>query len=218
MKYNLTPEELISNPDYSLVEEVSYDDLKAFLIKEIGKKGLIMTIYGVFQGIAVGVIFFIISLFTVNLIKHGTSLTELIVSVSTVILSFILIIPIHELIHAAAFLILGKRNIGFGAQWKKFLFYAESDRQVLNHREITIVALAPLVVISVICIFLILLNFSFIPSLIFVITAFVHLLVCGGDIAIVSFFFRNKSKELYTFDDRKLKKTYYFEKNTNPTI
>ncbi|MBP7506666.1 MAG: DUF3267 domain-containing protein [Prolixibacteraceae bacterium] len=215
MKCNLSPEDLINSPDYSIVEEVSYDDLKSFLIKEIGNKGLIMTIYGIFQGISIAVNVFIITYFTINIIKHGTFVNELIISVSAIFLSFFLIIPIHELIHAAAFLILGKKNIGFGAQWKKFLFYAESDRQVLNRREITIVALAPLIAISLICILLIILNFSFISTLIFVIIAFVHLLVCGGDVAIVSFFYRNRSKEMFTFDDRKLKKTYYFEKNTN---
>ena len=214
MKHYLSPEELISNPDYSLVEEVSYDDLKSFLIKEIGKKSFIMTIYGIFQGISIAVILIIISHFTIDLIKNGTSKIELITSVLTTILSFFLIIPIHELLHAAAFLIQGKKNIGFGAQLKKFIFYAESDQQVLNRREITIVALAPLVAISVFSIVLILLNFSFISSLIFTIIAFVHILVCGGDIAIVSFFYRNRSKEMFTFDDRQLKKTYYYEKKT----
>lgn len=214
MKNNLTPEMLLNNPEFELVEEVSYDDLKSFLIKEIGKKGLIMTIYGIFQGISIAANVFIITYFTINFIKHETFISELIISLSTIFLSFFLIIPFHELIHAAAFIILGKKNIGFGAIWKKFVFYAESDRQVLNRREITIVALAPLIAISLICILLIILNFSFISTLIFAIIAFVHLLVCGGDIAIVSFFYRNRSREMFTFDDRELKKTFYYKKKT----
>ncbi len=214
MKNNLTPEIIQNNPEFELVEEIHYDDLKQFFINEIGKKSLLMKVYGIFQGIAIGILLAIIGFFTVDLIKEGIHKTELIITIVSALLSAFILIPVHELIHAAAFIMHGKRDIGFGAQWKKFVFYAESNMQVLNRKEITIVALAPLVVISAFSVLLVILPTSLPVKIIFTVMACIHLLFCGGDIAIISFFNRNKSKELYTFDNRELKKTYYYEKKT----
>ncbi len=213
MKNNLTPEILLNNPEFELIEEIHYDDIKQFLIKEIGKKTLLMTFFGILQGIAIGILFGLIAYFTTVLIKEGTHKSDLIITLSSIFLSVIFLIPVHELIHAAAFLLLGKKDIGFGAQWKKFVFYAESNMQVLDRKEITIVALAPLFLITVISIFLILLPTPLPIKLVFTVMASVHLLFCGGDIAIVSFFNRNKSNELFTFDNRDLKKSYFFSRS-----
>lgn len=215
MKNNLTPEILLNSPEFELVDEIHYDDVKEFFLKEIGNKTLLITCYGILQVAAITILFGLIAIFSFDLIKEGTHKNELIITLSSVFPSVLILIPIHELIHAAAFLILGKKDIGFGVQWKKFVFYAESNMQVLNRKEMTIVALAPLFVISTISILFILSPIILPVKLAFIVLASVHLLFCGGDIAIISFFNRNKSTDFYTFDNRKLKKTYYFKRSTS---
>jgi len=212
MNRNPSPEELLNDPDYELMNEVEYANLKPFIFDEIVKKSLIIKLYGIFQIIALLILIGVVSFFTVGLIKNGQYKTELLTIGCSVFASFTLLIPVHELLHAAAFLILGKKDIGFGMQWKKFLFYAESNRQVLNRREMIIVALAPFLTILIAGLCCFFLSPSTIVSLSGLVIVLLHFMFCGGDFAIISFFNRHKEFKIYTFDDRKEKRSYYFKK------
>ena len=123
------------------------------------------------------------------------------------------LIIVHELLHAAAFLLLGKTDIGFGAQPLKFIFYAEANRQVLGKREMIIVALAPLIIISICCIVFSIVVFPSPVFLLGVVIFLIHFFFCAGDIALVSYFLCKK--ELYTYDDRNERKTYYYQRINN---
>jgi len=211
-RHGLTPEDLSDSTRFELIEEVSYSELKSFIIKEIGYKSLLIKLFTIAQVIAIMLLTGIVCFYLFGLILDGLFITELIAIGLSLVFSVTLLIALHELIHAAAFLLLGKRDIGFGAQWKKFLFYAESNREVLSRNEMLIVALAPFLVVLVIG----LASFIFIPSktvsLAGLVVMLIHFFFCGGDFAIISFFNRQKSSEVYTFDDRKEKRSYYFRR------
>jgi hypothetical protein len=212
MNRNPSPEELINNSEYELMNEVEYAILKPFIFDEIGKKSLIITLYGIFQTLALVILIGIVSFFTIGLIKSGLYKTELLTIGFSILFSFTLLIPIHELLHAAAFLVLGKKDIGFGMQWKKFLFYAESNRQVLNRHEMIVVALAPFLTVLIAGLGCFFFSPSKVISLSGLVIVLLHFMFCGGDFAIISFFNRYKPHEMYTFDDRKEKRSYYFKK------
>lgn len=211
-RHGLTPQDLIDNPSFELIEEVSYSNLKAFVIKEIGYKSKLIRWYSITQVVAILILLFVGCFYLFEFIFNSHYKTELITFGLSLVFSFTLLVIIHELIHAAAFLILGKRDIGFGAQWKKFLFYAESNREVLNRNEMLTVALAPFAVITILGLSL----FFFFPnkpiSLAGLFVFLTHFFFCGGDFAIISFFIRQKPFELFTFDDRIEKKSSYFRK------
>jgi hypothetical protein len=211
-KHNLTPEDLTNNPDYELIEEISYSNLKTFIINEIRYKSLLIRVYSIAQVISVIALLAMVCFYFSGFILHGLYKNELITIGLSLLFSFTFLIIIHELIHAAAFLILGKRDIGFGAQWKKFLFYAESNREVLSSNEMLLVALAPFILITGLGLGLFFL-FPNKPSGVAGMVVFlIHFFFCGGDFAILSFFNRHKTDQLYTFDDRKEKCSYYFRK------
>jgi hypothetical protein len=212
MNRNPSPEELLNNSDYELMNEVEYSNLKPFIFDEIGKKSLIITLYGIFQTLALIILIVILSFYSVGLIKKGLFKTEMLTIGFSILSSFTLLIPIHELIHAGAFLIMGKKDIGFGMQWKKFLFYAESNRQVLNRNEMIVVALAPFLTIIIVGLSCFFFSPSNIVSLSGLVIVLLHFMFCGGDFAIISFFNRHKEFKIYTFDDRKEKRSYYFKK------
>lgn len=214
MNRNPSPEELLNNSDYELMNEVEYANLKPFIFDEIGKQSLIITLYGIFQTLALVILIVILSFYSVGLIKNGLYKTEILTIGFSILSSFTLLIPIHELIHAAAFLILGKKDIGFGMQWKKFLFYAESNRQVLNRHEMIIVALAPFLTILITGLCCFFFSPSTVVSLSGLVIVLLHFMFCGGDFAIISFFNRYKEFKIYTFDDRKEKRSYYFKKKS----
>jgi hypothetical protein len=210
MRQSLTPDDLLTNPEFELFEEIDYANLKSFVVKEIERRSVLIVAYSIVQVVAILAVAGLLAFFTIGLIVDGKFSSELITAGCAILFSCTLLIPIHELIHAAAFLILGKRDIGFGVQWKKFLFYAEANMQVLNRKEMTIVGLTPLVVIAIVSTTIIALQISTLTSLFFALIFTVHLLFCGGDIAIISFFVRHKQHELYTFDNCEKKKSFYF--------
>jgi hypothetical protein len=218
MNRNPSTEELLNNSNFELINEVEYSNLKPFIFDEIGKKSFIIKIYGILQIAALVILTVIISIYFVGLIKNGLYKREILTIGFSVLFSFTLLIPVHELIHATAFLILGKKDIGFGMQWKKFLFYAESNRQVINRKEMVIVALAPFISVLIAGLGCFLFANSKVVSLSGLVIVLLHFMFCGGDFAIISFFNRNKPFEMYTFDDRSLKKSYFFRRITQPQV
>jgi hypothetical protein len=212
MNRNPSTEELLNNSNFELINEVEYSNLKPFIFDEIGQKSFIIKLYGILQLSALVILAGILSFYSIGLIKNGSFKAEMLTIGFSILFSFTLLIPVHELIHAAAFLALGKKDIGFGVQWKKYLFYAESNRQVLNRKEMVIVALAPFISVLIAGLGCFLFAHSKVVSLSGLVIVLLHFMFCGGDFAIISLFNRNKPFEMYTFDDRSLKKSYFFRR------
>ena len=59
----------------------------------------------------------------------------------------VLIVP-HELLHGLAFKMLGASQVVYGADWSKFVFHASAPGFPLDGRQMTLVALAPFIVIT----------------------------------------------------------------------
>ena len=111
--------------------------------------------------LAIGTIFFII-LNIASYIQqtHSTpginSIKSLLLWIGINVISYILILPIHELIHAAAFILLGGKPY-FGAKLPYALYCGAKD-QLFRRNQYFVVGLAPLVVITLAGIILILIS------------------------------------------------------------
>jgi Putative zincin peptidase len=122
-----------------------------------------------------------------------------------------LLMPLHEFLHGLAYQYVGAKNVSYGAQWRKFVFYALADRFVADRREFRIVALTPFVVIT----FVALLMAFFVPiewKYTCVGLVFVHSSFCGGDFGLLSFYAENADKQMVTYDDVPNKVSYFFVK------
>jgi hypothetical protein len=105
----------------------------------------------------------------------------------------------------------GAPKVNFGAYFKKFIFYAEADQFVLNRRQFAFIALTPLVFIQIFTA-LALLFFKGSPAFYFpVVVMSAHSLFCAGDIALLSVFYQNPELEMYTFDVKAQKTSYYYQ-------
>jgi hypothetical protein len=124
--------------------------------------------------------------------------------------SFSVLIAIHELLHAIAYWLTGARKISFGVILKKFIFYALADRQVIAEKAFHIVALAPLVIIKAICLFVILKTESSVLLYFSLTIMCLHSLFCAGDMAMLAFYRIHRGKEIYNFDNRSEGKTYFY--------
>jgi hypothetical protein len=123
----------------------------------------------------------------------------------------IICIPVHEALHIIPYYISGARNIRVGMDLKQFIFYVTAHRHIATPRQFKIVALIPFVIISIAVIILII----FLPvlwKLSFSVFLFVHTTMCAGDAALLNFYFINREKYIYTWDDANEKMAYFYEK------
>jgi hypothetical protein len=208
MTRKLIPEDLQNNNQFELLAEVNHQELKEFIVEQISKEKLIIRIYLGYQLLMLMVFTFFLTRSIILAIKgHFESLTGI---GFAFLFSFSALIIIHELIHAVAYLLTGARRISFGVILKKFIFYALADRQVISKRAFHFVALAPLILVKLICLIAIMVTGN---SMIFYFALTVvclHSLFCAGDIAMLAFYNLHRGKEIYNFDNRSEGKTYFY--------
>ena len=123
----------------------------------------------------------------------------------------IICIPLHEALHIIPYWLSGARNIRIGMDLKQYIFYVTAHRYVASPVQFITVALIPFIVISMLAIILIL----FLPGLwkwSFSMFFFIHTTMCAGDFALLNFYFINRDKKIYTWDDADEKMAYFYEK------
>ena len=204
--------ELINNPDYEKIEELSHDDIRPFLRREIAGNqgwGLIAKMY---QGIGLLLVgFALIKAFAPYMTRRDTASLEGLGM--GVLFSFTVLIVLHELLHAIAYLLVGAKKLSFGMNLKKFLFYVQADRQVLNYKRFMIVALAPAVVVATVSLAGAIYFYGQPLYYFFMVLFGLHGLFCGGDFGLLCFFENQKDDEIYTFDVKKEGKTYFYKRS-----
>jgi hypothetical protein len=208
MGIKLAPEDLQNDPQFELLKEVSHQKLREFVLEQVREEKQIIRYYSVYQIIMMGLFVYIL---TRNIILSVKGNSEPLLYVGFAILfSFSLLIIIHELIHALAYLITGSKKISFGFILKKFVFYALADRQVIGSKAFHVVALAPFVLVKLVCLAGIVLFFNSSVGSFFLTVMCLHSLFCAGDMAMLAFYKMNSEKEIYNFDVRSEGKTYFY--------
>jgi hypothetical protein len=200
--------ELENNPRYKKIFEISHEELIVFVSDHIKPDNLPMRLFYLFNLPVLAYIFFklyyIIFIFPLNWFYL----------LSVIFLSFVLfaiiVIPLHEFLHAAAFKVLGAKKISIHAQWNRMLFYAIADKFVMNSREFVFLALTPFVVINMALVFcIIFLHGEFkVMSVVFL---FFHLTGCIGDFALLGYLYKNRHSAILNYDDKELEKSYFYD-------
>ncbi len=209
-KRNPTIEELQAGESFELAAEVDHREIKNFVIRQMTTDQKIIRFYMVYQLVMVLVGLFFSARAIVLAIRGAWS--PLFYSILALVFSFTLLIAVHELLHGIALKLAGAPKISFGGSLKKFIFYAEADRHVLNRSQFTLVALAPLVVVQVVTLagILAMPGQPVTYGWIFIMSA--HSLFCAGDIGLLSFFCADPGSEVFTFDVKKVKKSYFYKR------
>ncbi len=209
---NPTIEELQTSGNFELIAELNHREIKEFVIKQLAKDGTIIRFFMVYQVLMIitGIFFFTRSIVLAFHSQHN----PLIYSLAALVFCFSFLIIIHELLHGVALKITGAKKLHFGGYLKKFIFYAEADQHVLNRQQFVLVALAPLVTVKLITLIGIIL-FLHHPVFYFLIVVMsAHSLFCAGDIGLLSLFYHEKDEEIFTYDVREEKKSYFYKRIT----
>ena len=213
MKNNPNVEELQNSQKYELLYELEHQQVKEFVIRQIASGSKLIRVYMLYQLLMILIGLFFVTRPLVMALRGNYQ--PLLYLFTAIIFTFTLLILIHELLHALAFKITGARNVSIGTYIKKFIFYAEADRHVLNRQQFTLVALTPLLTVKLATTAGIIMTLGN-PSVyfwIFVMSA--HSLFCAGDIGMLDYFYQDRNSQLFTFDLKNEKKSYFYrEKKT----
>jgi hypothetical protein len=208
MKRKLSPGDLQNNNEFELLAEVSHQKLREFVVEQINEEKYIIRIYSVYQVVMMMILVFLL---TRSVIFAFKGYSEPIIGIGLAVLfSFSLLIVIHELLHALAYLLSGARKISFGFILKKFTFYALADQQVIKSQAFHFVALTPFIVVKLICLIGVI-SFYNQPMMYFYLSIMcLHSMFCAGDLAMLAFYSLHRGKEIFNFDNRSEGKTYFY--------
>jgi hypothetical protein len=207
---NPTIEELRNPENYELIAQLNHSQIKEFVINQLTTKSSMITAYMIYQiiMIMIGMFFFTRS---IVLAFKGVAI-PLFNSLGALVFCFSILIILHELLHGIALKLAGAKRVTYGGYLKKFIFYAEVDQFVINRKQFAFIALTPLFTVKLISLIgiIFLFNQPIFYFLIFVMSA--HSLFCAGDIGLLSIFYQNKETEIYTFDVKEEKTSYFYKR------
>ncbi len=207
----MTHTELAGSKEYELIEELDIRDVKSFVVRELSQHNTWSLIMKMYQAASMLLIGFLLFRAVMAWLHAGQTRYLLWVGLG-ILFSFTLLIVIHEVIHYLAFLLVGVRKLSFGMNLRKFIFYVQADKEVVNYRQMKIVGLAPLVVVAAAATIMALLNFGGPLYFAGLTVLSIHSLFCAGDLGILSFFENRKEHEIVTYDDKQAGKAYFYKK------
>ena len=202
--------ELQNSMEFELLAELEHKQIKQFVVDQLSKGGLLVRSYMIYQLVMLVVGAFIVT-HAIILSFKGNPLPMFYI-IGAVVFCVSVLIVIHEFLHGIAIKLTGAQKVNYGAYLRKFIFYAEADRHVLNKKQFAFIALTPLVAIKVITLIacIVLFGSPLFYSIAFIMCA--HSFFCAGDIGLLSIFYKNKKDEIYTFDVKAEKKSYFFRR------
>lgn len=185
---------------------LSYSEIVPFVVDYIRRRSAVTLFFWAatltFLGIAIVIRINIAGYFELKRIFLHTLLGTIIFPVA--------VIPVHELLHALPFLLSGAKKIRAGMDLKQFIFFITVHRTVITPGTFKTVALVPFAV-SVITI----------PVLIFLLPGiwkwslslllFVHSTMCAGDFAMLNYYYLNRHRKIFSWDDADRREAYFFE-------
>lgn len=209
---NVSPEDLFDSTKYILVDKINYSNILSFIYPYIKPREkvmysfyLVLLIEGVFWG------YYSVKLFSSNIFTIWEYVGN---TLLWMVLPFLLIIPVHEMIHGIAFKIMGAKKLTFGANIREMVFYVTADRFVLNKSMFIFLALTPFCIFTAFFIWF-LFSSSFVVQWIGAMLLCLHTSCCIGDFALISYIGINVPRgKFYTFDDISVKTSYFFKKKS----
>ena len=207
----MTYTDLTNSAEYEEITELSHDDVKKFIVREASGNNGWALIAKMYQGAGLLLFGFLLMKAFIPFMRSQT--TENLIGMGWgILVCFTALIVAHELIHYLAYLVVGARKLSFGMKLRKFIFYVQADKQVMNYKQMKIVALAPAVVVALASGIVAMLNFET-PIYYFCLTIFaVHSLFCSGDLGLLCFFENRNEDEIVTFDDVEAGVTKFYRK------
>lgn len=200
---DITVEKLKEN--YRLIDTMEHDNFMPFITPYLNKRNVATVFF-----VTACAFFLILAVFLVT--------QTLLAEKSAACLKYLVfgvmftygLIPLHEYIHALAYKAKGARDVSYDMNLKSFIFLTVADQFVADKKEFTVIALAPFTVITTLLGTAFFFSGGYWPVFISGML-FLHTFLCIGDFGMVSYFISHKGRAVVTYDNKKLKQTYFYE-------
>lgn len=145
--------------------------------------------------------------------QAGRSVDDWLQQYGSAFIAFIVLVPIHELIHGAAYRAQGARDIRYGVSLRQLYAYAIAHHFVAGQRAFAWVAVAPFVVINTALVVAALLLPAYQGFLFAVLL--LHTVGAAGDCAMLNYLWLHRHQEVYTYDDAGEQKSYFYARRSD---
>jgi len=202
----LRAEDFSDQSRYRQVLEIPYSELVNFILDYLRRNSAVMIFFWSLCLIFAGLAFFV----RINISGYYSLRDIMFHSILGFIVFPLIIIPLHEILHVIPFLLCGARKIRAGMDLKQYIFYVTAHRHVTSARQFNFVAMVPFISVTITLIIMVL----FLPGLwkwSMSALLFVHTTMCAGDFAMMNFFYLNRHRKIYTWDDADEKMAYFYE-------
>ncbi|HMM11670.1 MAG TPA: DUF3267 domain-containing protein [Bacteroidales bacterium] len=213
MKNLIWPKNVSYHPDdlpgqgFRLVDELSHADLTPFLMKYLKLRGRFIKVWLVATAINV---LLLTSLVTMLMLRGKAGFGTLAESVLPALLLLLLLIPLHEWLHALAYRCAGSKKVSYIINWKKLYVAALADRFVISRKPFYAIALAPFVIISSLLFIALLVCTNPFWQLAMATTLLLHTISCLGDFVMINYMQLRPEKEVVTYDDNEKGMSYFW--------
>lgn len=198
----MTPDEL-SHDRYQLLGEMTHATLADFVIEYFFRRGSWLTR----AHHALSFITLAAAVAVAVLQGRGFARAFLEFGIAVVAL-FVVILPLHEALHALAYRVTGARDIRWDYSLRILAVWVIAHRFVVSTRAFLFVALAPFVVLNGLLVAGALALPRYAVLLLFVLL--LHLHGCAGDWSLLNFVWLHRERGFWTYDDAERGKSYFF--------
>lgn len=193
-------DELKNDPRYQCAEVIEHDDMMRFIQTYFFRLNPVIIGFLAFNLLCMGIWIVSTSLLGFDI--------GIMATMGLALMGMFPIIPLHEWVHGLCYKMQGAKDVRYGGSLRKLYFYAIAHHFVIDRRQMIVVALAPLVAISLFCILLSVISRWASPFALALL--FLHLTAASGDFAILSYLWEQRRETIYTYDDAEKRKSYYY--------
>lgn len=193
--------ETLQSNGYVVLDELSHKEIVPFVQKWL-KKPTLSTILFIVANVA------IVVLIAVAMVRSPLNVADALGKLGLGVILAFLLVPLHEFIHGIAYRIVGAKRVSYGANIRRFVFYAMADKFVVTAKQFRFIAIAPFAVIS--AVLLAIMPFAG-DNLLLVLLGmlFMHTGACSGDFGLMSYLDHHKQKTVVTYDDEAAGMSYF---------
>ena len=193
----------LTPPDYALLREMTHASLGEFVIEYFFRRGSWVTrVHHLMSLVTLAAIVWVA-------IEQGRSFALCMRDFGLALLTlFVVILPLHELLHAAAYRLAGARDIRWDWSARMMAVWVIAHRFVVETRAFLVVALAPFVVLNAA---LIVAAIAFPRFAVYLLCVLLwHLHGSIGDWSLLNFVWLHRERGFWTFDDAEAGKSYFY--------
>jgi len=180
---------------FEIIADVAHSEILRFVQQHLRRFSWVTGLYGLVNVTALGFV-------VLRCMQSGLPALDALSTVCLgMALAYVLLLPVHEHVHAFAYRLAGAGETRVRYNPRRLTAFCEAPGAVVSGGEYTLVCLAPFLVLNPI---LAVLAFSVGKGkLALLITGglLLHIGACSGDIALVNFVWLNRGRASFTYDD-----------------